>query len=42
MESLFRMLKVERVHARIYTTQTETHRDLFADIEGVCNSRHLH
>lgn len=42
MESLFHMLKVEHVHARIYATRTETHRDLFAYIEGFCNSRRLH
>ncbi|SFH78519.1 Integrase core domain-containing protein [Albimonas pacifica] len=42
MESFFHTLKVERVHHRVYATRGEARRDLFAYIEGFCNSRRLH
>jgi len=42
MESFFHTLKVERVHRRVYATRDEARRDLFACIEGFCNSRRLH
>ena len=42
MESFFHTLKVERVHHRVYATRAEARRDLFAYIEGFCNSRRLH
>ena len=42
MDSFFRKLKAERIHNRIHATRAEARGDLFAWIEGVCNSRRLH
>ncbi len=42
MKNFFHTLKVERVHTRIYAPRIEARRDLFAYIEGACNSRCLH
>jgi hypothetical protein len=38
----YHTLKVGRVHHRVYATQDEARRDLFAYIEGFYNSRRLH
>lgn len=42
IESFLRTLKVERVRHRVCATRDEADRDLFAYIEGFCNSRRLH
>ena len=42
MEIFFHTLKVERIHHRVHATRAEARRDLFAYIEGFCNSRRLH
>src|SRR6056297_1352065 len=42
VESLLHALKVQRVHPPVHATRDEARRDLFACIEGFCNSRRLH
>ncbi len=42
MESFFHILKVGRVHHRVYTSRDEARRDLFGYIEGFSNSTRLH
>lgn len=42
MESFFHTLKTELVHHRIYATQDEAKRNLFAYVEGFYNRQRLH
>lgn len=42
MESFFHTLKTELVHHRDYKTRAESHRDIFAFIEGFYNRTRLH
>jgi transposase InsO family protein len=42
MESFLHTLNVDRGHPRIHATTAEARRDLFAYIEGLCNSRRRH